>query len=122
MWVWDGDSRLDGLGDGADLVDLEQEAVAGLDVHGLLDALGVGHGQVVPDDLDAGRAVELGPCCPVVLVKAILDGHNCGDEQEKYTVEPRYKEVRYHKILLYYNKVILLVPTLYKCIFVFVPR
>lgn len=37
-------SGLDGLGQGTDLVDLEQESIACLRLDGLLDALGVGHG------------------------------------------------------------------------------
>ena len=71
-----GNLRLDGLGDGADLVDLEQQAVAGLDVDSLLDDFGVGDGQVVSHNLDASCGVELGPGRPVILIKAILDGHN----------------------------------------------
>lgn len=43
--------RLDGLGHGADLVDLEQQTVAGLLVHCLLDPLGIGHSEVVSYDL-----------------------------------------------------------------------
>ena len=38
---------LDRFGEGTDLVDLEEEGVASLEVDGLLDAEGVGHGQVV---------------------------------------------------------------------------
>ena len=38
---------LDSLGDGTDLVDLEQEGVAGLELDSLLDELGVGDGQVI---------------------------------------------------------------------------
>jgi hypothetical protein len=40
---------LDGLGEGADLVDLEKQGVAGLELDGLLDAEGVGDSQVVAD-------------------------------------------------------------------------
>lgn len=47
----DGVLRPNGLGDRADLVDFEQQAVAGLFVHCLLDPLGIGHGQVVTYDL-----------------------------------------------------------------------
>ena len=65
----------DGLGDGADLVDLEEEAVAGLLVHGGLDALGVGDGEIVADELESGRGGhELAPVVPVVLVEGVLDG------------------------------------------------
>jgi len=38
---------LDGLGDGTDLVDLEEKGVASLGLDGLLDELGVGDGQIV---------------------------------------------------------------------------
>ena len=41
---------LDRLGDGADLVDLEQQSVARLELNGLLDELGVGDGQIVAVD------------------------------------------------------------------------
>lgn len=64
---------LNGFGDGADLVDLEQQAVACLLLDGGLDPLGVGHGQVVADDLDGGVGGDLAPCLPVVLVEGILD-------------------------------------------------
>lgn len=71
-----GHSRLQGLGDRADLVDLEQQAVAGLLGHALGDALGVGDREVVTHHLDAGAGREVGPCLPVVLVKGVLDGHH----------------------------------------------
>lgn len=38
---------LNGLGDGTDLVDLEQEGVTGLELDSLLDELGVGDSQVI---------------------------------------------------------------------------
>jgi hypothetical protein len=38
---------LDGLGDGTDLVDLEQQGVARLELDSLLDELGVRDGQIV---------------------------------------------------------------------------
>jgi hypothetical protein len=40
---------LDGLGQGTDLVDLQEQGVARLEFNSLLDAQGVGHGQVVTD-------------------------------------------------------------------------
>lgn len=40
---------LDGLSEGTDLVDLEQKGVAGLELDGLLDAEGVGDGQVITE-------------------------------------------------------------------------
>lgn len=71
-----GHSRLQGLGDRADLVDLEQQAVAGLLGHTLGDALRVGDCEVVTHHLDAGAGCEVGPCLPVILVKGVLDGHD----------------------------------------------
>mmetsp|Transcript_26955 Transcript_26955/g.67764 ORF Transcript_26955/g.67764 Transcript_26955/m.67764 type:complete len:364 (+) Transcript_26955:312-1403(+) len=69
-------ARLDALGDGADLVDLEEEGVAGVAVDGALNALGVGDEQIVANDLytigDLGG--ERGEGLPVVLVERILNG------------------------------------------------
>lgn len=67
-------SRLKGLGDGADLVDFEQQAVAGLIRHSFGDALGVGHCEVITHHLDASAGSEVGPGLPVILVKWILNG------------------------------------------------
>lgn len=50
--------RLDGLGDGADLVHFEQQAVAGLLLHGLLDPLWVGDSQVISYDLGGAQTGE----------------------------------------------------------------
>mmetsp|Transcript_62194 Transcript_62194/g.133730 ORF Transcript_62194/g.133730 Transcript_62194/m.133730 type:complete len:354 (+) Transcript_62194:722-1783(+) len=67
---------LDGLRDGADLVHLEKQGVAGLHVQGLLHALRVCHQKVVSDDLagvaDVGLKLRVG--LPIVLVKGVLDG------------------------------------------------
>lgn len=70
-------SRLDGFCDRADLIDLEQQTVAGLLLHCPLDALGVGHRQVIAHYLDADVGCELGPSCPVVLVKWVFNGDHC---------------------------------------------
>ena len=78
-----GHSRLQGLCDGADLVDFKQQAVAGLLGHTLCNALGVGDGEVVAHHLDTGAGGEFGPPLPVILVKGILDGHNCWVGEEK---------------------------------------
>mmetsp|Transcript_16773 Transcript_16773/g.54607 ORF Transcript_16773/g.54607 Transcript_16773/m.54607 type:complete len:458 (-) Transcript_16773:185-1558(-) len=68
--------RVDRLGDGPDLVHLEQQRVARLVVDGLPDARHVGDGEVIADDLagpaDVGR--HLGPRRPVVLVERVFDG------------------------------------------------
>ena len=64
---------LDGLGQGTNLVDLEQESVAGLQLDGLLDAQRVGHGQVVTNDLEVGGLVEVAPGLPVILSEGVLN-------------------------------------------------
>lgn len=64
---------LDGLGDASNLVDLEQETVAGLLLDGSLDSLGVRDGQVVTDDLDLGLGGECLPGLPVILVEWIFN-------------------------------------------------
>lgn len=68
------DSRLDGLRDRSNLVDFEQEAVAGLLFNSSLNALGVCHRQVVSHYLNPNIGCELGPGLPVILVKGILNG------------------------------------------------
>ena len=64
---------LDRLGDRPDLVDLEQQRVAGLLLDGGLDARRVGDEQVVADDLAEPGGGEGGGVVPVVLVKGVLD-------------------------------------------------
>lgn len=71
-----GHSRLEGLCDRANLVDLQQQAVAGLFWYSLSNAFGVGHSQIVTHHLDAGAGGELGPGFPVILVKGILNRDN----------------------------------------------
>lgn len=66
--------RLDGLGDGTDLVDLEQETIASLLFNGSLDAERVGHSEIVTDDLDTTLGSEVSPRLPVILVEGVLDG------------------------------------------------
>lgn len=65
--------RFDGFGDGADLVDLEQQSVTGLLADGFLDALGVGDQQVVAHNLHLAADVggELGVIGPVILLYRI---------------------------------------------------
>jgi hypothetical protein len=67
---------LDSLGDGTDLVDLEQESVARLLLDGLLDELRVGDSQVVADNLEVGGLEEVRPGLPVVLSEGVLDADN----------------------------------------------
>lgn len=56
---------------------LEEQAVAGLLVHGHLDPLGIRHRQIVTNQLKLRcRGVELAPVLPVVLVEGILDGYD----------------------------------------------
>ena len=69
-----GNLRLDGLGDGPDLVNLKQETVASLLLDGGLDAERIGDGKVVTDNLDATVGGEVRPSLPIVLVEGILDG------------------------------------------------
>lgn len=65
---------LDGLGEGTDLVDLEEEGVARLELNGLLDAQGVGDSQVITDNLEVRGLVEVAPGLPVILSEGVLDG------------------------------------------------
>jgi len=65
---------LDGLGDGTDLVDLEEKGVASLGLNGLLDESGVGDGQVVTNNLVVVDLGEVGPGLPVILSEGVLDG------------------------------------------------
>lgn len=78
-------SRLQGLGDGADLVDFEQQAVAGFLGHTLGDAFGVGDREVVAHHLNGGAGCKIGPRFPVILVKGVLDGHHCSAEEAVQT-------------------------------------
>mgnify|MGYP005989629891 CR=1 FL=1 len=69
-------SSLDGLSQSTDLVDLEQEGVARLELDGLLDAERVGDSQVITDNLDVLGLGEVAPSLPVVLSEGVLDGDN----------------------------------------------
>jgi len=67
---------LDSLRHGTDLVDLKKKSVAGLLLLGHGDTLGVGHKEIITDDLEllADDSLELGVGLPVVLIEGILDG------------------------------------------------
>ena len=65
---------LDGLSDGTDLVDLEEESVARLLLDGLLDEFRVGDCQVVTNNLEVRGLEEVRPGLPVVLSEGVLDG------------------------------------------------
>lgn len=67
---------MNGLRDGADLVDLEEQTVASLLFDGGLDSEGVGDSQIVTDNLDATVGVEVGPSFPVILIEWIFNGYN----------------------------------------------
>jgi len=85
---------LDRLGEGTNLVDLEEEGVARLEINGLLDTEGVGDSQVVtrstlvstiwfrenrvsiPNNLEVRGLVEVAPGLPVVLSEGVLDADN----------------------------------------------
>lgn len=64
--------RFDSFRDTADLVDLQQEAVASILALGYLDALDVGGQQVITNQLDGAVLVEVGPSGPVILSKGVL--------------------------------------------------
>ena len=68
----------DGLGNGANLVDLEEEASASLLVDGTRDLLNVGDSEVITNNLEVLPVLggELGPVGPVILVEGILDSDN----------------------------------------------
>ena len=65
--------RLYGLRDRTDLIDLEEQAVAGPFLYGPLYAFWVCHCQVVPDYLNTHSGGKLRPGRPVVLVKGVLN-------------------------------------------------
>lgn len=90
--LWIGHSRLQGLCNGADLVDFEQQAVARLLSHTLGDALGVGDSEVITHHLNARAGCEVGPCLPVILVKGVLNGHH-------YRMEGRREQLKNISIL-----------------------
>ena len=65
---------LEGLGDGADLVELDQDGVGDLLLDALLQALGVGDEEVVADELDVAELLgEELPAVPVVLGEAVFE-------------------------------------------------
>ncbi|GIX61506.1 uncharacterized protein BcabD6B2_09410 [Babesia caballi] len=71
-------ASVNGLSDGANLVDLEEKRVARFLLQGSLDALGVGDQKVVAHNLD-GRTNLLSEHLvrlPVVLVEGVLDGND----------------------------------------------
>mmetsp|Transcript_11880 Transcript_11880/g.49771 ORF Transcript_11880/g.49771 Transcript_11880/m.49771 type:complete len:561 (+) Transcript_11880:77-1759(+) len=68
--------RLDRLGDGTDLVHLEQQRVARLGLDGGGDALGVGDEQVIAHNLAHARAGKQAGVLKVILVEGVLDGHD----------------------------------------------
>ncbi|ANB13625.1 hypothetical protein AWJ20_1924 [Sugiyamaella lignohabitans] len=65
---------LDRLGQGTDLVDLEEKSVSSLGLNGLGNELGVGNSQVITNNLDlAGNTgVELLPSGPVTLGEGVF--------------------------------------------------
>src|SRR5262249_24645879 len=68
----------EGLGDGAALVDLNEDGVGDAALNSLLEAAGVRDEEVVADELDAlADAVgENLPTVPIVLCEAVFDGHD----------------------------------------------
>lgn len=61
----------------SNLVDFQQQAVAGFFLHGFANAARVGHCEVVSNHLDVCAFSEVGPGLPVILVKGILDRNHC---------------------------------------------
>lgn len=63
-----------GFGEGADLIDLEEQGVGGAGVHGTADAFGTGAEEVVAEDEAsvAEPVEETGPVVPVVLGEAVF--------------------------------------------------
>src|SRR5712692_4284270 len=76
---------LEGLGEGADLVELDEDAVARAGGDGPPDALRVGHEQIVADDLAAVAEPghEGGPAVPVVLGETVFE------RADRVLVDPR---------------------------------
>ncbi len=67
---------LDRLGDGADLVELDENGVAGAHGYALFQTLGVGDEEIVAHDLDLVPQGfgKLDIALPIVLIQAVLDG------------------------------------------------
>lgn len=78
---------MDGFSDGTNLVDLEQQTVAGLFLHCPLNTLWVGYCQVIAHNLDPYIGCELRPGSPIILVKWVLNGNHCR-ESGKGAVDP----------------------------------
>mmetsp|Transcript_61554 Transcript_61554/g.133225 ORF Transcript_61554/g.133225 Transcript_61554/m.133225 type:complete len:268 (-) Transcript_61554:589-1392(-) len=81
-------ARRHGLGDAADLVDLQQQSVDSIPVLGIRDALWIGDQEIIPDDLHlvAHDLDHLREALPVILVEGIFDGHD-GVPADDVTVE-----------------------------------
>lgn len=60
---------INGLCHTANLVDLQEEAVASLLLNSCSNALRIGHSQVITNNLDVGGRGHLGPVLPVILWK-----------------------------------------------------
>lgn len=73
--------RSDGLGHGADLVDFQQQTVAGFHIHSLANTIWVGHSQIIANHLDVCASCEVCPGRPVILVEGILYGNHWEEEK-----------------------------------------
>ena len=86
-------SSLDSFGDGANLVDLEQQSIAGFEINGFLDKLRIRNSKIVtredqsalllrfgrilvPNNLEIGRLEEITPSFPIIFGKRILKRDN----------------------------------------------
>jgi len=67
--------RLDGLGQRADLVELDEDGVGGILLDRACDPLGVGDQEVVADQLDGPTEplCQVPPPLPVILCEAVLE-------------------------------------------------
>lgn len=71
------DLRSQRLANCSNLVDFQQQAVAGFFLHSFANAARVGHREVVSNHLDVCAFSEAGPGRPVILVEGILNGNHC---------------------------------------------
>ncbi|TMW49879.1 hypothetical protein DOY81_005060 [Sarcophaga bullata] len=77
---------LDGFGNGTNLVDLQQQTVAGLLFNGSLDTFGIGDSQIITNDLNAGSGSKFSPGIPMILIEGIFNGYN-GEVLDEFLVQ-----------------------------------
>mmetsp|Transcript_11132 Transcript_11132/g.25780 ORF Transcript_11132/g.25780 Transcript_11132/m.25780 type:complete len:374 (-) Transcript_11132:122-1243(-) len=96
-----------GLRDGSNLIDLQQQASAGVLRDGAVNFLNVGHSQIISDHLELSSVFgrEFGPVFPVILVERILDCHN-GEVASEFLVQVSKGLARNHVPIILEVKVI----------------